>query len=220
MGKLTVGGPLQIEREPKVQTKEPNWNGFPEEYIGMRIKYRNCGPQGQSREYTHAERTKVGSKVVKTKVIKLGMELYTEVSYEYAKTVGAKTSVKFSGAIETSKQEEKSNEEEQTFTAKDVINIAPMHLTTWQHEFIELRVNVPFEGDVQVDAPVATNQEGISLASQVIPSAADRTFQIAGYVANGALFEGSTDLQAVPLTEEQCREPAPSQPEAYAYRRR
>lgn len=216
MGKLTVGGQLRIEKEPTVQTKEPNWDAFPNEFIGVRSKYRNCGPERQVQVYTHTERSKVGTRVVKQRVLKLGIELFTEVSFQYA--VSGKGSTKFTGAVETTNTKEQNNEVEQTFTKTDTVNIPPMHLQVWQHEFVQSRVDVPFEGHVQLDAPVGANAEGVSLISSVLPSPSDRTFQFNGYISDSNLYEGSTELRATRITEKECRERAPTEPDAYRRR--
>ena len=65
-------------------------------------------------------------------------------------------------------------------------------------------IPVQFSGHITVDAPISKNDEGIRLASQLIPSENERTFPFAGVVTDSISGDEEVLSTTKPLTPEQC----------------
>jgi hypothetical protein len=83
-----------------------------------------------------------------------------------------------------------------------------MTLVTLERSWLRREVPVEFSGNVQLNASVRGNLEGIGSVAQVIPNAADRTFEFAGLVTDATLYEGTTLNGSVPLKPSECSAPS------------
>lgn len=203
MGSLSSTGQFTVEVAPKVQVQEPNWNDVPIGYFGLRAKYRNCNPEKQTMEFSHVRRFTVGSKLSKTKTIKSNQEISASVGFEFV--VKGNVAAKFNKEISLGSAEETSEQREETFTYREVVNIPPMHYVEYRHEFGQKSVDILYSGVVQLDGPLEANMAGVQLLSQALTKPDDRVFEFAGVVSDAQVYDALTDNRATKLSEAECK---------------
>lgn len=204
LGKLTSNGSFQVEVRPVVKVEEPNWQDIPTMYFGLRATYLNCSTERQEYGFNHSFRSKVGTRVVKTKTVKNSQDVSAEVSFSFV--VNGKIGAKFSKEISVSDQSDVSEEREENLAFSQKINVGPMQEMIYHHEFAQRVVDVPYSGTVQLNGGVSQNFENITSLAQVLPNAADRTFEFAGVVSDTSLYGDVTKNLTRKLTEKECAE--------------
>jgi hypothetical protein len=208
MGKLKATPPFEVVRPPKVTVSEPNWDDIPTSFFGLKATYRNCSSERQSFGFNQTQKLTIGTKVSKSKTIKVGREISASVGFEFSgKAFGGKSdvAVKFSNEVSTTDAKEDNAQTEQDFTYSQTVNVPVMSMFVFKHEFAQHVIDVPYSGTVILDGPIAPNKAGISRLSQVLTTEADRTFDFAGVVSSSNVYQGITDNVAQPLTEKDCQ---------------
>lgn len=199
---LTVTGALVLETPPVVIVEKPNWNDIPSRALGLRVRYKNCTPVEQNASYMQTETVRVGARVVKTKSIDAGLDITATLEFDFFEKAGL--SVKYSSKTSITNSAEENSQKEQTETYTMPIKVPPMSEITVEHSYIEREIPVKYSGVVQIDAPVSSNQEGITLVSQIIPDKKDRQFTFSGYVVDSQFAESDVDVRSKKLTDSEC----------------
>jgi hypothetical protein len=206
IGKLTVSGPLQPETAAVVRIAEPNWKDIPTELLGLKESYRNCGPVAQSMTFNHAERTRVGHRVTKTKLVSTGHTINAEVNFKF-EVFGGKSGISFNRRVDVTSAMDETDEHEETMSYSLPVNIPANSDLVITHTWIKRIVPVRYEGTVRLNAPVAANREGIATIAQVLPEPERRTFDFSGTVSTAMLMEGRTENHIVALKPADCISP-------------
>ncbi len=207
-GKLTISGALELESQPVVDFKEPNWKDIPQDFLGLKETYTNCSDTAQDITFSHSEKTMIGTTVTKGKTVTTGKEITAEASANFTLAGGgggAKLGVKFSNTISVSESRTETHQEEKTFTASIPIRVAPMTHVDFAHYFIRREVPLFYSGTVQLNGPLVQNLEGVNSLKDVMQDAKQRTFEFSGVVVDVSMYEGQTDNIARKLTLADCQ---------------
>lgn len=204
MGALTSNGTFTVERAPIVTVSEPNWSSVPTQYFGLKTTYRNCSPERQTLTFSHKTSLVVGNRLTKTKTIKNGTSTKATIGFSYVVTGSA--SLDFTSDITLGSSEEANFQKTEDFTYGETVNIAPMSLVVYTHEFIRRVVDIKYTGNVQLDGGLSSNFANVNLISKALPNPDDRIFEFSGYVTSSNVYEGIINNTSKRLVSADCQQ--------------
>lgn len=197
VGKLSLGGPLLHHSDVDAVVSEPNWKAIPYSFLGWRETYTNCTSEKQSTTFTHTVKETVGHRATKIHTLETESGINASVSYNYVPgtTSNATVAASFRQKVVVTDQREDSFGEERTFAQNFPLIVPAGRQIVMEHVWIRRELQVPFSGNVVVDAPIAPNMEGVNRLSQLFPSEADRRFQFSGFITDSDVRTGETLLR-------------------------
>ena len=203
IGKFTAAPPFTLASPVNTDVSEPNWKDIPSAILGYRERYTNCTSIQQSINFRHTETTKVGTRVSKTKSLKLGSSIGVKIDFKFF-DVGSSISVNFNREVTVSDVAEESQEETRSLEITVPLIVPPMTSLLMDHQWIRREVPIKFQGTVSLDAPLAPNLVGKTVISQVLPNITDRTFKFEGFVNSSYTAEGDTRVVETKLSQGIC----------------
>lgn len=216
MGKLSIAGAVQVVGEPTVAVEPPNWEGIPRKQLGVRKAFNNCSSEKQSYLFSHSQNVTVGAKVAKLKTVTAGVQIGAKVGFSYGGAPGfggsGEVTTQFSRSVSVSDSNEETYQENRTLAFQDTINVPSMRKQTMVHFWTLLDVPVRFSGTVTVDAPVNGHRESVTMLSQLLPDASDRTFEFEGIVLETIVADATTDIREEPCVADETSEEALTEP--------
>lgn len=206
-GKVQVAGAIMLENDPTVTVQEPNWNGIPTSFLGRKLTYLNCSPKDQQQTFTVTQEATTGGRVQMTKTIQSTSGITAKVGFSYFVDVDVTAS--FSQTVSTSTQDEQNFQQKQTITESDPVVIPANSYTEFEVLWRRVEVPIKFSGVALVDAPITPNLEQLKLASQILPSAADRSVPFEGYVYNATVLGAQISNKSRATTAAECQNVGP-----------
>lgn len=208
-GKLTIQAPLIISSGPTVKVQDPNWQDIPSEIFMQHGDYHNCSSTQQSESFQHAQQLQVGDTITKTKTLSTGSSQAIQISaglHVGIVNFGGSDTLSFSTTSQITDTNTENHSESITNSVTLPVVVPAMSDVQIKHSYIQYNVPVPFTGTVTVDGQLASNLDGLSLLSQVLPNAADRTFDFAGFVTDSTLIDARTEVHQKTLTATDCQD--------------
>jgi len=206
-GKLSVLSPLLVTDGPTVKIGTPNWANIPADVYEQHATYTNCSAAQQSESFQHSVVMTVGETIANTHALMTGSSQSISVNgglHVGIVSFGASASLAVNTQTTLSDTDTHSQSQQETNSVTLPLIVPAMTRITLSHAFIQYQVPIPFTGFVTVDGSVSQNLDGVSHLSQILPSAADRTFSFAGQVTDSTLIDANTTTTSKTLTQQDC----------------
>jgi hypothetical protein len=153
--------------------------------------FENCSEIAQSKSMTHTQAFEVGNQISKTKAVITGTSIQVSLKGKIDAVLGGievGTQLTFNTSTTITDSTQVSLRQSKTDAVTVPIIVPPYSTVHATHAFIQYLTPIGYSGTVVLDGPIITNQDGITMLSQVFPDEKDRTFDFGGEIENADLI--------------------------------